>query len=344
MPPENESTVNPFGAAAASLAVSAINQGIAEARTSRQRKWSAEQAEIARNWQLQMWNRQNEYDLPQNKVARLHQAGLNPLMFNPDGSMAATPTSVTPAETPSALGTQGVGNPVESYLEAEARNAQIENIKADTRKKLADAEGQEIQNLNAQELIDLDKQERDARISKFFSEIDENDANAALARMNTNVAEVEKRYKETLNAISELDLKYREPFLQATIAKTEAETKWLEYKQDLEDARLMLDNLNSEKEREVAQARINLLEKQEKIAAEDARVAGDMVDAKLKEMQGNATYAKNKTVLSYINETVKGVATVAAGLKFFGNSAAAKGSSLALKEASNLRRVKRRLR
>lgn len=314
-----DSTVNPYFSAGSNIASTIVGAAYDAYQQNRNREWNEQMMDKQNEFSLNMWNMTNEYNKPANQVARMHEAGLNPLYYGLDGSSANS------FESAQALGYErakapNIDNPVESYQKAAALNAQIDNLKADTRKKLADAEGQEISNLNAQDLIDLDKQERDARITNLFAQANEADANAALAGQKTTLTEVETRYKETLNAIAQIESKYKEPLMEAVVNKTNAETHWLEYRQELEDARLALDNVNSEAQRTLAYKRVDYLEEQVKIAGEDARVAGEMVDAKLKEAKGDATYAKNKTALGYINETLKGVATVIATVKLSGGA------------------------
>lgn len=56
------------------------------------------ESRIARNWQEEMWRKQNEYNLPVNQVARLKEAGINPnLAF---GSSASTMSANVPSPPP----------------------------------------------------------------------------------------------------------------------------------------------------------------------------------------------------------------------------------------------------
>lgn len=56
------------------------------------------ESRIARNWQEEMWKKQNEYNLPVNQVARLKDAGINPnLAF---GSSASTMSANVPSPPP----------------------------------------------------------------------------------------------------------------------------------------------------------------------------------------------------------------------------------------------------
>ena len=51
-----------------------------------------------RDWQERMWERNNEYNTPQNQMRRLRQAGINP-HFAIQGGQLGTGTSSSPANS-----------------------------------------------------------------------------------------------------------------------------------------------------------------------------------------------------------------------------------------------------
>lgn len=74
-------------------------------------QWNAEQAEITRNWQetmmnkqnawnLEQWNRENEYNSPVAKAERLKQAGINPAFGLGDANSAGSVTSASAGSSP----------------------------------------------------------------------------------------------------------------------------------------------------------------------------------------------------------------------------------------------------
>lgn len=74
-------------------------------------QWNAEQAEITRNWQetmmdkqnawnLEQWNRENEYNSPVAKAERLKQAGINPAFGLGDANTAGSVTSASAGSSP----------------------------------------------------------------------------------------------------------------------------------------------------------------------------------------------------------------------------------------------------
>lgn len=77
------------------MANSAIQFAGAQIGAVDDKKWIDKQNEKSREFQLQMWNKANEYNLPENAVERLRNAGLNPaLMYsNGPGSLMAETVS-----------------------------------------------------------------------------------------------------------------------------------------------------------------------------------------------------------------------------------------------------------
>lgn len=105
-------------------------------------------AKTQNEWNLQQWERSNEYNNPLNQMNRLKQAGLNPNLVygNGAGQSVAAPNPQLTAGQPStpqdlSLMTQRptVGQVMSEALQNRAVQAQIEKTEADTRKTLADA-------------------------------------------------------------------------------------------------------------------------------------------------------------------------------------------------------------
>lgn len=114
------------------------------------REWNAAQAEKANQWSIDQWNRENEYNLPANVMARLRAGGVNPDLFygNSGQNLAAASPNVTPTPSSdppdvSALGSKmTVGDITNNVVSQSLMAAQIEKLNADTKKT-----GQETKNL-----------------------------------------------------------------------------------------------------------------------------------------------------------------------------------------------------
>lgn len=117
-------------------------------------------------WNVEQWERENEYNSPVNQMSRLKAAGINPNLAYSNGVSnlaAASPemTSGAPSSPVdmSALGQRAtLGQAIQMALTNEATRANIDNVKAQTRKTLADAGISETQleYEDAKQLIGLD--------------------------------------------------------------------------------------------------------------------------------------------------------------------------------------------
>lgn len=105
-----------------------------------QNRANMELAEYAYQKDLEQWNRANAYNLPENQMKRLKDAGLNPNLVYGTGAVANTQTGQSPKYNApklerTALGNrQGIPN-LGQYIDTELRQAQVDNIKADTDQK-----------------------------------------------------------------------------------------------------------------------------------------------------------------------------------------------------------------
>lgn len=105
---------------------------------------AAKARDIARQWQLEDWQRETEYNSPSNQLKLLQDAGINPLLFNTSVSnngmpsfgspslASSSPASSSPVSAPSG-GMLSVQNP--SLIAAQVRQAEAQADKAE-----ADAE------------------------------------------------------------------------------------------------------------------------------------------------------------------------------------------------------------
>lgn len=89
---------------------------------------------LADQQNIRFWQMQNEYNLPKNQMKRLQDAGLNPNLIYGSGSAN---TGIAGAVAPSKPAPYNVKNPVP--LQSMLLGSQIDNINADTERKLADA-------------------------------------------------------------------------------------------------------------------------------------------------------------------------------------------------------------
>jgi hypothetical protein len=121
-----------------------INAQISEQRKENalNRSWNKYMAELANRWSIEQWNRENEYNLPANVMARLRDGGVNPDLFygNSGQNLAAASPNVTPtaASDPtdvSALGSKAtVGDITNNVVSQALMSAQVKKLNAETEK------------------------------------------------------------------------------------------------------------------------------------------------------------------------------------------------------------------
>lgn len=141
-------------------AVSAIGNAVSTNKTNKanmsinqmNNEFNAAEAEKARQFQLDMWNRENEYNSASSQRQRLSEAGLNPYLMMNGGNagIASSAGSTSPATAAPPLSMQrqdfaGIGNILSSALQlsnqSKLTNAQVQNLQG--QKSLADAQTQQ---------------------------------------------------------------------------------------------------------------------------------------------------------------------------------------------------------
>ena len=103
-------------------------------------------------WNVEQWERENEYNSPEKQMERYRKAGLNPdLMAGGAQNLSASSPAMTAgaASTATDMSVLGqkptLGQAIQTALRDSMLGAQIDNIKANTKKTLADAGISQIQ-------------------------------------------------------------------------------------------------------------------------------------------------------------------------------------------------------
>jgi len=124
----------PIIAAAASIAGSVISSRRAKKNTDQTIAANKEQAEYAYSKDLEMWNRNNEFNNPVSQMARLSDAGLNPNLVYGNGAVGNSSGTLPKYNAPTAeynykpaIDPQGM---LSMYQDFQVRQAQIDNLKA----------------------------------------------------------------------------------------------------------------------------------------------------------------------------------------------------------------------
>lgn len=180
-------------------ALGALNSTIqyagAQIGSVKDKKWIAKENQKARDFQLEMWNKANEYNLPSAQMVRLQEAGLNPnLVYGQGTSTLADYVSAPGHSAPNmntkdiakdsiatALQTASLKSGIEVNKSIAAKNeAEAEKARQETRGIAVDSEIKEVHGIELGEIIthSLEKlrwdkgiSKEDYRYKKFMNEI-----------------------------------------------------------------------------------------------------------------------------------------------------------------------------
>ena len=130
-----------------------FNAGSQSRQNRLNRKFQSEENQKARDYNTQMWEKNNAYNDPTQQMERLKNAGINPHLAYAQGGV--TNTSSSPASSNASSMPEGRAPQldVNAMLNARLIDEQINNMKADTKKKEAevqnigtDTDGKTLQN------------------------------------------------------------------------------------------------------------------------------------------------------------------------------------------------------
>lgn len=161
------------------------------------REFQERENQINRQFAVDMWNKQNEYNLPTNQMQRLRDAGINPHLAYSNGQQMNT--SNAPA-TPSGIGSmpQGIAPQMNigEIFNALMTKAQIKQMEAQTEKTLAEKEEVEART----EGIGKDNKVKDIELThkdrQILAEIGVNEQNIEESKSRIESSEIANRKME----------------------------------------------------------------------------------------------------------------------------------------------------
>lgn len=187
------------------------------------RRWQSKENQKSRDYNTEMWEKNNAYNDPTQQMARLKNAGINPHLAYSQGGV--TNTSSSPASSNASSMPEGRAPQldVNAMLNARLVGEQINNIKADTAKKEAEArnigtdtEGKTLQNgistkvlENWQNTYDADMSFKKSATSVNYSNIQVNDKKIEVSDMDikrttqeiTNLVTTNSKLETEINAL-----------------------------------------------------------------------------------------------------------------------------------------------
>lgn len=118
-----------------------------EKENEKNRQFAADQAQLSRDYNTEMWNRTNEYNSPKAQMERLMSAGLNPMLaYGSLGGSSASMQSSSPASASTMPSGPNLADGFANFGQQSMQTAQTALLNAQARKTDAEAEQQEIDN------------------------------------------------------------------------------------------------------------------------------------------------------------------------------------------------------
>jgi hypothetical protein len=166
------------------------------------RDWSEEMMSKANQWNLDQWNRENEYNLPENQKARLLAAGINPALAMQGASgVGQAGSSPSSAAAPSPASPSGTSAPSlnlqrPDYGSGFAQLSSAVNSYFDNKMKSVQSEGYGLDNA-----LKVAYGDRAAQLSlgKTEAEIDNLRASTAKSYADSALVNLQAKEKEILN-------------------------------------------------------------------------------------------------------------------------------------------------
>ncbi|MBD5257994.1 MAG: hypothetical protein HDS52_04815 [Barnesiella sp.] len=239
-------------------------------------KANRENQEYQNQWNLEMWNKQNEYNSPAAQRSRLEAAGLNPVTNGLDGTgNAGSLTSAEYTATPGAPMENSGAFMADGLMNAARQYAEIKNIEASTKKTEEETTQTELINsiTKATQNDVIDGAHYQMLVTKGTVDVTENQAKL----LNKQYDEAGKHIDLMEQSIKQIQQSMKLDKFKAIVDATaqyihlnNEQTKQFQdffiqlYRCNLEKQRLALDT-------RVGNAQIQLLGNQSKVADETAK-------------------------------------------------------------------------
>lgn len=130
-------------------AAAGIYQGISNresqvSQNAAQRDWEARMSRQQREWALEDWKMNNDYNHPSSQMARLRDAGLNPnLVYGNGATTTATPVRQSPSYASNLpapqLDVRSATSSLMSYYDVQLKEAQVDNLRTANTVQMQDA-------------------------------------------------------------------------------------------------------------------------------------------------------------------------------------------------------------
>lgn len=186
--------------------------------------------------QMEMWEKNNEYNSPQAMMERMKAAGINPNaaaqgISGAPSAGAATMPQAAQAPDLSSIG-NAIGNSVNNALSAQAQKAQIDNVKANTDYLRSQTAGQDIENQYTPARMQsvIDKTVADAnytveqtKIAKSFADHAEEFRGLEITKLNKEIENYQHQWDKIESDIKRNEFEIGLNGVQAQLAKAQTD-------------------------------------------------------------------------------------------------------------------------
>lgn len=300
-------------------AVSSIGSMIGQNRAIRQqikaqqeenqknREYNLMLARTQNQWNIEQWQRENDYNSPTAQMSRFRAAGLNPnLAYGQMSNGASSPTLTSGAASSptdmSAIGNKrNFGQAMQEALNLEMQRAQIDAIKAGTEKTKEDTKNvtASTEALTIDNMYRAAKHEQDLQVGGMTIRLGKSTLKMNDQQMENLKADLE----ETVATVESIKQSVEESKARVELLGVQKESQLAAIIRDNEKAKAEIAKTYVEFKKINAETKITEQEYSEMVATQYARALGLELDNQNKGLQGK--YLKSQTLnIDYQNDII----------------------------------------
>lgn len=287
----------------------AIRQQIRAQREENQknREYNLMLARTQNQWNIEQWQRENDYNSPTAQMSRFRAAGLNPnLIYGQSNPAASSPTLTSGAASSptdmSAIGNKrNFGQAMQEMLNMEMQKAQIEAIKAGTEKTKEDTKNvtASTEALTIDNMYRAAKHEQDLQVGGMTIRLGKSTLKMNDQQMENLKADLE----ETVATVESIKQSVEESKARVELLGVQKESQLAAIIRDNEKAKAEIAKTYAEFKKINAETKITEQEYSEMVATQYARALGLELDNQNKGLQGK--YLKSQTLnIDYQNDII----------------------------------------
>lgn len=271
------------------------------------REYNLMLARTQNQWNIEQWQRENDYNSPTAQMSRFRAAGLNPnLIYGQSNPAASSPTLMSGAASSptdmSAIGNKrNFGQAMQEVLNMEMQKAQIEAIKAGTEKTKEDTKNviASTKALTIDNMYRAAKHEQDLQVGGMTIRLGKSTLKMNDQQMENLKADLE----ETVATVESIKQSVEESKARVELLGVQKESQLAAIIRDNEKAKAEIAKTYAEFKKINAETKITEQEYSEMVATQYARALGLELDNQNKGLQGK--YLKSQTLnIDYQNDII----------------------------------------